>query len=170
MVTFAILTLSQNHPHFRHVIRTFAILTQIHGEGACVSKSNLCRRVFGMAKEPKKPGRPSKRGREEPSTPVLSAVGVPSSATRTKPSIVVAGSSCSAILAPTCPLVRSRNAGRIEKALRLRAITTSRWARQSSMTFPRRARPSRAAAGVRDGLRCESASLRLWGGGVERVI
>jgi hypothetical protein len=58
-------------------------------EGACVCKSNLCRRVFGMAEEPKKPGRPSKRGREEPSTPVFSAVGVPSSATRTKPSIVV---------------------------------------------------------------------------------
>ena len=60
-------------------------------EGACVCKSKKCWRVFGMAEEPRKPGRPRKRAREEdPTTPVFAAVGVPSaSASRSKPSIIV---------------------------------------------------------------------------------
>ena len=57
-------------------------------DGACVCKSKLCWRVFDMADEPKKPGRPSaalKRPREDCSTPVFNA----STASRSKPAVVV---------------------------------------------------------------------------------
>ena len=45
-------------------------------------------RVFGMAEEPKKPGRKPKRAREDPSTPVFAAVAS-GSAMRTKPTVIV---------------------------------------------------------------------------------
>ena len=56
--------------------------------GACVCKSKLCWRVFGMADDPKPPGRPSaavKRAREDSITPVLNV----SVSSRSKPTVVV---------------------------------------------------------------------------------
>jgi hypothetical protein len=55
---------------------------------ACVCKSKICWRVFGMADEPKKSGSPSsamKQAREECSTAVFNV----SSALRSKPAVVV---------------------------------------------------------------------------------
>ena len=57
-------------------------------DGACVCKSKECWRYYGMADEPKKPGRPSaaaKRQREECLTPIFNT----SSASRSKPAVVV---------------------------------------------------------------------------------
>ena len=61
-----------------------------HGlpDGACVCKSKLCWRVFGMADDPKPPGRPSalgKRVREDCLTPVFDT----SRSFRSKPAVVV---------------------------------------------------------------------------------
>ena len=56
--------------------------------GACVCKSKHCWRVFGMADDPKPPGRPSaavKRAREDCLTPVSNV----STASRSKPALVV---------------------------------------------------------------------------------
>ena len=56
--------------------------------GSCVCRSKPCWRVFGMADDPKPPGRPSaavKRAREECLTPVFSV----STSSRSKPAIVV---------------------------------------------------------------------------------
>ena len=56
--------------------------------GACVCKSKLCWRVFGMADDRKPPGRPSaavKRAREDSLTPVLNV----SVSSRSKPTVIV---------------------------------------------------------------------------------
>ena len=56
--------------------------------GACVCKSKKCWRVFGMADDPKPPGRPSaavKRAREDSITPVLNV----SVSSRSKPTVIV---------------------------------------------------------------------------------